>query len=890
MTKKGRKYLFQRPASRQKCNRNLINPVGRSRPDTCLLIQFKQDTESTSLGRVGNMLKRLFTAFVFTISLALTVTWQPAVFAQSSGGQPNASEVTPDPWPRIIYQNDGKYTIYQPQLDSWDNLHIKAHAAVSVLPTGAKEPDFGVIDITAMTLVDREFRTVAFRDIEITKAIFPATPDKAAAYQEGFQAVASNGPSTMSLDRLNAMLAIEGAEKKARAVEVKNEPPKFVFSQTAAILVTIDGKPVWRTVKGTKRERVINSRAFILLDDSSGKYYIHLFDGFVVAPSLTGHWKAAKRVPGGIDDLAQKLAKKNVVDLMSGPADVKKKPSLKKGVPNIIVATEPTELIVTQGPPDWVPLTDTMLLYVKNTTGNVFKDMINQQTYVLVTGRWFSGPDFSGPWHYVDGKDLPQDFFKIPDDSAKENVKASIPGTPQAQEAVIANEIPQTATVNRTTTKFTPVIDGDPQLKPVQDTSLMYVYNSPTPIIMVSPNSWYAIQNGVWFTSTAAAGPWVVATSVPAVIYSIPPSSPVYYVTYAKIYSVTPQYVVVGYTPGYMGTVVTANGVVVYGTGYTYVPYIGTTIWYAPPVTYGYAANPTWTPWTGWAIGFGFGWAMGAMYSSSCCWGYACAPYWGAYHGYYGGYYGYHGAAAWGPGGWAATSGNVYSHWGATSAVSRTSAGYNAWTGKVGASYNSVTGRVSAGQRASVGNVYTGNYAYGQRGATYNPNTGVSARGGSATFGNAYTGQQGTAKWGQVKGPGGQTTGAARVNNNMYADHNGNVYKNTGNGWQKYDNGNWNNVQKPGTTQSLNSQQWARQAGDQRSASSSWGSKSWGGGWGSSGRSAGSWGGSGGSRSWGGGGSFGSGGGGWDRGGGGFGGFGGGGHSWGGGHFGGFRR
>ena len=30
----------------------------------------------------------------------------------------------------------------------------------------------------------------------------------------------------------------------------------------------------------------------------------------------------------------------------------------------------------------------------------------------------------------------------------------------------------------------------------------------------------------------------------------------------------------------------------------------------------------------------------------------------------------------------------------------------------------------------------------------------------------------------------------------MYADHNGNVYKNTGNGWQKYDNGSWNNVNK----------------------------------------------------------------------------------------------
>ncbi len=36
----------------------------------------------------------------------------------------------------------------------------------------------------------------------------------------------------------------------------------------------------------------------------------------------------------------------------------------------------------------------------------------------------------------------------------------------------------------------------------------------------------------------------------------------------------------------------------------------------------------------------------------------------------------------------------------------------------------------------------------------------------------------------------------------MYAGHDGNVYKNTGSGWQSYNNGSWNNVQKP-TQQSV---------------------------------------------------------------------------------------
>src|SRR4030095_10729116 len=108
--------------------------------------------------------------------------------------------------------------------------------------------------------------------------------------------------------------------------------------------------------------------------------------------------------------------------------------------------------------------------------------------------------------------------------------------------------------------------------------------------IMVSPSEWFAVQSGVWFTSTSATGPWVVAGSGPAGIYSLPASSPLYYVTYVRVYSATPQYVVVGYTPGYLGTVVSPGGVIVYGTGYTYASYVGTTLWYPRPVHYGFGA------------------------------------------------------------------------------------------------------------------------------------------------------------------------------------------------------------------------------------------------------------------------------------------------------------
>jgi hypothetical protein len=54
---------------------------------------------------------------------------------------------------------------------------------------------------------------------------------------------------------------------------------------------------------------------------------------------------------------------------------------------------------------------------------------------------------------------------------------------------------------------------------------------------------------------------------IPAVIYTIPPSSPLYHVRYAYIYGATPEFVYVGYTPGYLGAYA-YDGAVVFGTGW----------------------------------------------------------------------------------------------------------------------------------------------------------------------------------------------------------------------------------------------------------------------------------------------------------------------------------
>jgi len=460
----------------------------------------------------------------------------------------------------------------------------------------------------------------------------------------------------------------------------------------------------------------------------------------------------------------------------------------------------------------------------------VLIDTSNNFYYVLLSGRWFSATSLKGPWTFVASDALPPGFAKIPATSLAGAVLPTVAGTPQAQAAVIENSIPQTATVPlKNGPKFTPTFDGPPTYAPVPGMPLSYVQNSSEPIIQVAPNSLYAVTAGVWFTATQLTGPWVVATSVPTVIYTIPPSSPIYYVTYVRIYEATPEYVYVGYTPGYLGTVVAPGGTVVYGTGYVYSPWIGSA-WYATPYTYGLAAAPIYNPYVGFTYGFALGLATAAW----------TEPYWGGAY-YHPGYWGGYPCCA-------SASANVYGHWGSTTysgtrswyaggGVAGTTASGNYYNNRTGTSgsynagrqYNANTGNATRGYDRTMNGAAggTGNVA---RAGNYNTYTGQRSTGssvsGTGAGGSSYqrsgattAGPQGNAHVGEgstYNARTGQTNswGTASVGNNHYADVNGNVYKNTGDGWQQHSSSGWGSAS--GDTSWADRESQARSSGDDR--------------------------------------------------------------------------
>ena len=775
--------------------------------------------------------------------------------------------------------------IYQPQVDKWDGNQIEIHTAVAIKPTGAQVETFGSIFATARTEVDGVARTVMFQDIHITKSNFPTLPDKGAAYAAELQTQYAGAVRTISLDRVEASLAAAGIKPPTFAV--KNDPPQVIVSYSPAILVPIDGAPVLKPVASDSRfQRVLNTHALILRGGFGQQYYIHVFDGWLESNSIQGPWSQASRIPFGMHDIAGKLPA-GLVDLLDGGPKASPKPSLANGVPTIYTTQGPAELIVFKGQPDFVPIAGTGLLWASNTTSDVLIDTASNDYYVLLSGRWFRSNNLTGTWTFVASNTLPTDFSRIPTSSLAGAVLPSVAGTPEAQEAVIANSIPQTATVPRVNgPKFTPSFDGPPQYAPIAGTSLTYVANASAPLIQVDPSTYYAVSTGIWFSANSVTGPWTVAASVPNVLYTIPPSSPVFYVTHVHVYGATPQVVYVGYTPGYLGTVVEPSGTVVYGTGYTYVPWVGS-VWYSPPLTYSVAAYPVYNPAVGFTFGFALGLATAAWTTPYYGGAYYHPAYWGSYpccgsasasvYGKYGNttYSGTRTAYAGGGVAGQSASGNYYNQRTGTSGSYNADRQYNANTGNASRGYDRTfdTANGTSGNVARAGNynTYTGQRSYGSSASA------TGAGGSSVTRNAAATaGPQGDARAGQTttyNANTGKTSswGSATVGNTHYADANGNVYKNDGSGWQQHSSSGWGSASGDNSWADKESQ--ARSTGDQRASSFSSSADRFGGGGGFGGFDRG-----------GGGGGFG----GFDRGGGGggFSGF----HGGGGGGFGGGRR
>lgn len=543
-------------------------------------------------------------------------------------------------WPRRYHHPQGTVVMYQPQLETFKDDRLTARAAVSVQKKGWKDPVFGVVWLQARVATDRDTRMATIEDPIINDAKFPsAKPEQINQVKDILNTEIQGKSQTISLDQL--LTALDLAEKEREGdQDLKTIPPRIIFATHPAVLVLLDGAPRLLPLPQSSLMRVANTPFFMVLDPTSKAYYLKGGDHWLTASDVMGPWKDAAALPQGLEALeAREAGGKQPPKRVAAPPGDK--------MPQIIVSTVPAELIVTNGEPEYIPIAGTNLLYITNTESNVFLDTNSQYSYVLLSGRWFASKSLKdGPWAYVPPSKLPGDFGKIPEGSVKGFVLVSVAGTSQAREAVLENYLPQTAAIDRKKATTQVNYDGEAKFQQIPGTDLEYAVNTGQAVFKEGTR-YYACDQGVWYEADSPNGPWQASVRPPKQVDAIPPSNPHYNTKYVKVYDATKDTAYVGYTPGYTGSYV-QDGTVVYGTGYDYPAYATSTTYIPYPVTYGYAAayNPYACTWgyqpayynpASWFVPGVFGLAAGV--AAGAIWG-SRGPYWG-------------GGGWWGPGGYA---------------------------------------------------------------------------------------------------------------------------------------------------------------------------------------------------------------------------------------------
>lgn len=713
----------------------------------------------------------------------------------AKGETTDASELqTTDRWryPRERIVDGNQVIVYAPQIRSWpDFATFEAQVAIEFHPKDGSPVRFGTTTISGSTEVDLDKRLVIVSHPKVDDVTFVGSG--AEPYEHAMMNDVFRERVEIPLDMFLLYLADDVLETPPPPGFNTAAPPIYV-ADTPTLLLFVNGAPVLTKVEQTGLQLVVNANFPLFRDGESGPYYLIAGAQRLIANDLTGPWTKASALPSGFSKIDPKGDQAAIAAAIATPAS-------DAPAPAVITTSKPAELIVTDGKPKLEEIAGAGgLSAVSNTDSPLF--VLDKKYYFLVSGRWFTTKNLTkGPWKFV--ADLPDAFAAIPSDSDYADVRASVPGTVEAKTAALEASLPtRKSLAPGATPNVTVNYGGEPKFEPIKGTDVSRAINSGNDVILYD-GSYYLCYDGAWYISTSATGPWTATSTVPDAIYKIPPDSPAYSVTQVTVYETTPSTIVYSYPPSYSSDVYVVYGVPWYGTGWYYPPYIygpyyypyyasyGHGYWYNP-VTGGYGSRSVWYgPYGGYSYSQGYNPRTGR--------------------------YGYV-ETAWDGEDWKSHSEKYNPR---TGVATETSRHYSANDNKAkmsrtveGANGNAVAmerkidfdNQTSTTNReTSKGGSSTTTRTWDGRGNSSSNSTVTTGDGRTADISRQRSDGQRTttvsgSEGGQaasISGENGRTSVGQSASGDIYAGHNGNVYKKTDSGWQHYENGGWQGVENP---------------------------------------------------------------------------------------------
>lgn len=193
--------------------------------------------------------------------------------------------------------------------------------------------------------------------------------------------------------------------------------------------------------------------------------------------------------------------------------------NLKTDAPEIIIASQPSALILIDGEPKFEKLQDSSLERIMNSPYFIVKDK-NEKYYLNADEKWYTTSEIKGEWKITNSP--PKEVKKQEEKFSKDQ-----PPVSQADQAMGKKKVDPQIMV-RTTPAELIVTDGESSFAPVQGTQLLYVKNTESHVFMsIQTQEYFALISGRWYTTKSLKGPWafVASDKLPADFAKIPEGS-----------------------------------------------------------------------------------------------------------------------------------------------------------------------------------------------------------------------------------------------------------------------------------------------------------------------------------------------------------------------------
>ena len=183
---------------------------------------------------------RTFGSVLFSMLCIAGSLAPPTAEAQSG----RAESVDTRPFPRQFEQGSLRFWLHSPQFESLSGNQIRGRAAVSVQIGERKSAQghaeaqltYGVLWFSARVEIDKMHRIATLSNIRIDRASFPTRAGEEGAYLAAIQKTAANVRKAVSLDQLEASIALGQVQSTERSMPVSNIAPEIIFAFEPSLL------------------------------------------------------------------------------------------------------------------------------------------------------------------------------------------------------------------------------------------------------------------------------------------------------------------------------------------------------------------------------------------------------------------------------------------------------------------------------------------------------------------------------------------------------------------------------------------------------------------------------------------------------------------------------